>query len=740
MNQRLRIAVTLVLLLFLVSIPTQISAYSLGRQMVDLTILMPSNTVILSNQSDSSFTRDFSVLLKRLRLEWIILDSAMVPDSIKDKNIIILGHPDSEYTGQVLREMLSNEEVESLLDTKDHHRIIEKQNPWKDDRIIYICYGSDFLQRRNAAEELIHFMIANAPPSSDWLKNTYEVDLDASVRNEVAEFKYVFSTPELPMQDLVIDVNAKPPRKITSEQAVDDVERLFYLFSHGYSGYATFNQYGEFDQAKKNILQELSSKSTWSQDAFSRLLHEHLSFIVDFHVSIGNYRFGEHSDFWFDTNYELKLTDGGYQFEVAKNPYTLESINYGDPTPFIFPSLNKEGQPIYRIGQLSQTEPSTLIISATGTEGGEYKFEINLQQSDFDYYSDEIFKEDVIGGVPVVRVRSFSDVPVNELDQFVETASNHRGDPVLIIDIRGNGGGNERWPSSWIQELTGIRPQSIFIFSELESKTSMIGRANAFAYWDSQVDDPTLFKADFNKYTRSAESIENGLRNAGWTNTRYPQIPLIANDTTVVLIINDQVASAGEGFIMRLSQAENVVVVGENSMGALTFGNISTHQLPNSKLMVWLPINLNLFTDLETREGLGLAPDLWVPAADAVNYAVAAIRLGIITTYRPLSQDILEAKFVPESPLLRFISMGLDFWIVIGIFGIGGVIWVYFMRKKTRILISVGFVYLMFSLYYINQKSGKPGGYGFLLVSILCLVCGGYFALKEKRMVVKNSE
>ena len=31
------------------------------------------------------------------------------------------------------------------------------------------------------------------------------------------------------------------------------------------------------------------------------------------------------------------------------------------------------------------------------------------------------------------------------------------------------------------------------------------------------------------------------------------------------------------------------------------------------------------------REGKGIAPDLWVPAADAVNYAVAAVRAGTIT-------------------------------------------------------------------------------------------------------------
>ena len=89
--------------------------------------------------------------------------------------------------------------------------------------------------------------------------------------------------------------------------------------------------------------------------------------------------------------------------------------------------------------------------------------------------------------------------------------------------------------------------------------------------------------------------------------------------------------------VMRMSQAENVVVVGENTIGCLTFGNLSAHKLPNSRLTLCMPINFGIFLDREFREQVGLAPDLWVPAADAVNYAVAAVRAGTISTEQPIS-------------------------------------------------------------------------------------------------------
>ena len=195
-------------------------------------------------------------------------------------------------------------------------------------------------------------------------------------------------------------------------------------------------------------------------------------------------------------------------------------------------------------------------------------------------YSEDVFREDVIGGIPVVRVRSFSDYYADELNQFLKTASNHRGEPAIIIDVRGNGGGNEHWPISWIQRLTGRRAGAVFIFSELESKTSMIGRANASAYWYHRNSNTPIFERDAERFTHVAEAFESGTRQPSWTGPYYPEMPLIANDTTVIVVTNGLVASAGEGLVMRISQAENVVVVGENTCGALTFGNLPVRVAP----------------------------------------------------------------------------------------------------------------------------------------------------------------
>jgi uncharacterized membrane protein (UPF0136 family) len=206
---------------------------------------------------------------------------------------------------------------------------------------------------------------------------------------------------------------------------------------------------------------------------------------------------------------------------------------------------------------------------------------------------------------------------------------------------------------------------------------------------------------------------------------------LILNDTTVIVVTNDLVASAGEGFVLRISQLENVIVVGENSMGALTFGNISAHQLPHSRLMIWMPINFGLFLDQEFREEVGLVPDLWVPAADAVNFSVAALRRGTITTSQPLPESILQQDFMPENPNAKSLQETILYLLVVTGFVAGGLVWAFFMRKKPRVVAGVAVIWIAVgSVYTVRQ--GQPVGFGLLLMGIVCLVWGGIRLLKAR--------
>jgi hypothetical protein len=228
------------------------------------------------------------------------------------------------------------------------------------------------------------------------------------------------------------------------------------------------------------------------------------------------------------------------------------------------------------------------------------------------------------------------------------------------------------------------------------------------------------------RYRKALARFAPGGAAPRWTGPFLPSPPRIPNDTTVVVVTNGLVASAGEGFVMRVRQAGNVFVVGENTHGALTFGNVSLHQLPRSGLKVWLPINLNLFADGSFREELGLEPDWWVPAGDAVNLAVAALRAGTIPTVRPLPPEVLAEPFVPEDPRHREHArvrrrLGL---VALGV--VAGAVVARRMRRRSSVALSLGLVWMALGLLWVvlGRSRGpllSDGGLAFVAFGVTVL-------------------
>ncbi len=701
--------------------------------------LTPENTVILSNETDGSFCRDFSVLLKGLRLEWVTLDTAEVPESARDKNLIIVGRLNAEYTGDMITELILQEEVDYIRQD-GHYSVLEKDSPWNDNRIIYISAGSDLLLTKRAAEAAITSILEDAQARAEWFLPALSVPREEA-RAYIAQLQYVPDNDELPREALRMDLDAKLAKSITTAAAAEDVERLFYLLSHGWSGYGYFRPKGDFDAAKENILGELDGKSKWSPADLSRLIHEHLGFIHDCHLNVGGYQYCSHLDFWYDTSLELGKARGAYYVSDSVE-YRLVSVNGESPEEYMFPSLNAQGDPIYRLGVLSYSEPDPLVLAAHDGQAQE-QFEIKLYRSDFTLYRDakEKFGEERIGGIPVLRARSFSDYYTDELNQFLQTAGRYKGEPYLIIDIRGNSGGNDGWPKKWIARFTGRTPSSKHIWTELISKTSMMGRVNACEETLAAIPEKVghWIPGELNRYNAQVDAFERQSQQPHWTPLSFPNTRRISNETTIIVVADRGVGSAGEGLLSYVyRQVDNVVVVGENSRGAATFGQGSKHLLPHSKVAVFLPIKLGIMADLEWIEERGYLPDLWIPAGDALNYAVAAARKGTITTQKDLPAGYFEAEFVPEKPLRRSWVSEHEDLIAISLLAIFGLIPAYVNRKKTPLFFIIfGICWLPLGVFFLSQK--PPVGYVFIILGSVYLTIGLYKWRKTKTASLSSS-
>ena len=174
---------------------------------------------------------------------------------------------------------------------------------------------------------------------------------------------------------------------------------------------------------------------------------------------------------------------------------------------------------------------------------------------------------------------------------------------------------------------------------------------------------------------------------------------------------------------------ENVILVGENSRGALVFGQMTLHQLPHSALFCNLPISLNIPLDLVLREEKGFFPDLWIPAEDAVNYVVAALRKGTITTINPLPESVLQEKFIPEK---RSVWEGVGELVIITFFIVlFGIVFVFFNRKRNKLFFFIaGICWAAVGIIILVLLSSV--GIAYAIMGIMCIAMGVHKWRKEK--------
>jgi Peptidase family S41 len=497
------------------------------------------------------------------------------------------------------------------------------------------------------------------------------------LRELLSRWQHHPTGPELSLTELTMDPKVVKPLWVSAADATEDIERLFYLLEYGYCGYGYFSLENSFEAAQAEIINEINSRWFWLRGDLAKLVRRHLDFITDCHMKVGSVPFAGHQDFWFAPELELIERDGAYYFGATDAEQTLVSVNGLDPKSFVFPSLSSAGQAIWCLGLLSPTTPEALTVVFRRNDSIDEQ-RVGLHRAN--NKRRKLFERFDLGGIPVVRIRTFSDHHTKQIDGFLRAADELRGEPCVIIDVRGNGGGNTCWPREWITRFTGQMPQLNQTLTELVSRTALVGQSNYQAWLAA---GPGKGIRDHLERERDRLALRlNGFDEDGeqpdWSSAYIPKRPLIPNETTLIVIIDREVASSGEGLLSFLQdQVENVVIVGENTRGALVFGHVSAHRLPHSKLLVQLPVKLNVPLDLQWREERGFEPDYWVPAEDALNRAVAAVRAGTIRTVNPLSAEAMSAEFVPErqprfnrrdfrrvAPVVMVVCFGLVFGIV----------------------------------------------------------------------------
>ncbi len=218
------------------------------------------------------------------------------------------------------------------------------------------------------------------------------------------------------------------------------------------------------------------------------------------------------------------------------------------------------------------------------------------------------------GPVAIIRIRRFDGPPaeIARLEQLVKDYPQHRRSPVIVFDLRGNGGGNDGYAYDWIaQAKRGA-------WSSGMSALYPAGSVIPWLEWNQEVwaaidqdrvDDPTSVakREDIRKkWPASAAELTPQLKAL----PRHGEAKQPYKGRIFVLV--DRLAgSSGESSAMALRAALGAKLVGERTGGFQEYGNVRILALPRTRLALHFATKRNYFQ--APAEGVGQPVDIYLP-------------------------------------------------------------------------------------------------------------------------------
>jgi predicted small lipoprotein YifL len=397
------------------------------------------------------------------------------------------------------------------------------------------------------------------------------------------------------------------PTHLPIEDAKADAREFFAAIRHFYGGYVYFGGDEVFKPMLEAILAEIAAygeshdyNGQISSAALGNILHSHLqTAIFDNHFAIGGQRLGSFADFFQNAGLIFDRTPAGF-----RNRETGLYVTYVQ---------NHEINELFRLavnnaGELHYTPIVTLFdhdgiyeIHIKYEDGSEVTTRLHRLATVHSPWSPArlTFRE----GIPIVTVNTMgftahdNSMSVQCARNFLSFAEDLRDEPVIIVDLRTNGGGNGLMGKRWFYALLGEVIPTNFVSLQAREYTGP---------WEI---DP---ENRFHDRREDVEQFWDMRAFEGHILSHAHDRRIVANDQLIIILTGRGTASAAEAMTDLAFNIENTLVIGQNTAGVLAFDlTYSAMHLPRSGVSFGFGRTMTLWPKSHFTEGAGLTPDIW---------------------------------------------------------------------------------------------------------------------------------
>lgn len=458
------------------------------------------------------------------------------------------------------------------------------------------------------------------------------------------------------------DVNSvyyhSPTSVVSYQQIVEDIDNLKYLLKTCYAGYEDALARGlDLEKFEQNILSEFSNsiydKNSISTDKICDVVYNELkNYVIDNHFSI----YGASTECILSnvnrvlySNIYVREKNGKYFVVESDIPEIKKKSEFtgSKENLFLYPA---KGKNIYRVGftktiessaendyieneiELSFNNENRKVLIKTYDSIKNTKIFFGKQETkDTGYLSLSTFD------LPDVK-SNFRKYAERSFEKYINSSVELNNKKNVIIDLRGNSGGNNYYSNKF---LSSLYTNKILSDSELQ-KTKLLD--NDVNYTESyNYSSPWIANTMNNYFSQMGMAdfifpyIQSDIENfktepkkiiRKWIDTSSEYIGECNFAGKVIIITDRNSASSSEDTIQLAKRlfGKNCYLVGENSKGCFSYGNILPYQLPNKSLCLYVPSSIFMNyanSEYYNIEGIGFTPDYWSTNEDLLETLVA---------------------------------------------------------------------------------------------------------------------